>query len=394
MRIALFDWVGGGHHPIYLSRFAEALGANAEVVVAAPDETLHQFVDDSIRAMSLGDPRPHIAPGRAFDADGRRILRKEIQLLERVVDDSDPDHLVHLYADSLLPYLVRRPRFRASVSVLLFYPRSHYPKAYQTPLRLGERARATAKDLLIAAWRRRTDSHALLMLDEEAARRWRLRRGVAAHWIPEPPVSITLGDLDAGERKGCIVYGALAERKGVDLVAQAVALAPVPLHITIAGESNAAFLPRLNALAASMRGAGATVELHLHRHTETEGLRALAGARCALLPYPWHDGMSRVLLEACVVGTPVIVHDRGLLGHLVRRHELGRAVDCRDPGALRHAMLELTDETASARYGDALAHFASRYSRERFEQAVLGVFRDGEETRASALPRRSLAKTP
>ena len=90
-------------------------------------------------------------------------------------------------------------------------------------------------------------------------------------------------------------------------------------------------------------------------------------------------------LASCAVGTPVIVHARGLLGHLVRRHGLGRAVDCRDPGALRHAMLELTGETVSARYVEPLARFASRYSREHFEQALLGVFRDGEETRASAL---------
>jgi glycosyltransferase involved in cell wall biosynthesis len=376
MRIALFDWVGGGHHPIYLRRFADALDAEAEVVVAAPDETLRQFDDDSTRAISLGDPRPHIAPGRAFDADGRRILRKEIQLLERVVDESDPDHLVHLYADSILPYLVRRPRFRPSVSVLVFYPRSHYPEAYQTPLRLGERARAAAKDLLIATWRRRRDSYALMTLDEEAARRWRGRRGAAAHWIPEPPVPVLGGAPYDAARAGCIVYGSLAARKGIDLLAAAMAAAPVSVAVTIAGEPKAPFLPRLEELVEKMRRAGATVDVRAYRHSETEGLRVLARAKCAVLPYPLHDGMSRVLVEACSVGTPVVVHDRGLLGYLVRRYGLGHAVDCHDAGALRRAVLELVGAD-NADYADNLGRFASRFSAEAFENSLTPIFLAG-----------------
>jgi glycosyltransferase involved in cell wall biosynthesis len=390
MRIALFDWVAGGHHPIYMQRFAQALRAEAEVVVAAPEETIRQIDDDSLPTVSLGLPRPDIPRRRQLAADWRKVMRNEVRLLERVVDESDPDHLVHLGADAVLPYLVRRPQFRRPVTVLIFYPRAHYPTAFQTPLRLGERTRANAKELLIGAWRRRKDSHALLTLDEEAAQRWRTRRGATAYWIPEPPVLIP-DAVDSHERRGCIVYGALAERKGIDLVADAVALSVVSLHVTIAGESNPAFLPRLNELVTHMRRAGATVDLRLHRHTETEGLRALARAKCALLTYPLHNGMSRVLLEACAVGTPVIVHNRGLLGYLVRRHGIGEAVDCRDPVALRRAILELTDG-AAGRYDDSLARFASRYSRERFQQKVLGVFRDGEDADDTALPMRSAAR--
>jgi hypothetical protein len=68
---------------------------------------------------------------------------------------------------------------------------------------------------------------------------------------------------------------------------------------------------------------GARVELRPRLHSEVEGLRALASARCALLPYHRHSGMSRVLLEACSAGTPVIADNFGLLGYLVRTHGPG-----------------------------------------------------------------------
>lgn len=390
MKITLFDWVGGGHHPIYVRRFAEALRSEAEVVVAAPEETIREIGDHALPAISLGHPRPRISPAHLFDPHARRVLREEIELLRHVSDKSRPDHLVHLYADALLPYLVRGPRLAPAVSVLIFYPRAHYPRAFQTHLRLGDRVRATAKELFIAAWRRRADAHALLTLDEEAARRWRLRRGAAAHWIPEPPLATPAKPPGEPERTGCILYGALAARKGIDLLASAVVLAPVPLHITIAGEGNPAFIPRLNELVAEMRRAGTTVELRAHRHSEVEGLHALARAKCAVLPYPSHDGMSRVLLEACSVGTPVIVHNRGLLGHLVRRHGLGRAVDCRDADAFYRAIIELAGEgDAAVEYRDNLVRFASRFSPDRFERAVLGVFRGNAAARKMTPPRRS-----
>jgi glycosyltransferase involved in cell wall biosynthesis len=389
MRITLFDWVGGGHHPIYVRRFAEALRSEAEVVVAAPDETIREIDDRSLPAISLGHSRPRISPTRRFDPHVRSLLRDELALLKDVSDQSNPDHLVHLYADSLLPYLVSGPRLAPSVSVLIFYPRAHYPAAFQTPLGFGERMRATAKELPIAAWRRRADAHALLTLDKEAARRWCLRRGVAAHWVPEPPVAIPAKTPGEHKRTGCILYGALADRKGVDLLASAVVLAPMSLHITIAGEVNAAFVPRLNELVAEMRRAGATVELHSDRHSEANGLHALASAKCAVMPYPSHDGMSRVLVEACSVGTPVIVHNRGLVGHLVRRHGLGRAVDCQDAGALCRAIVELAGEGDAAReYRDNLARFASRFSPRHFERALLGVFHGDVGARTTIPPRQ------
>jgi Glycosyl transferases group 1 len=382
VKICLFDWVYRAHHLVYLRRFAEACCSDADVLIAAPDEAFENLRDLPVQRVSLGSPRPPVANWHPLSPERRTVLTQEAKLLRRVASSARPDHLVHLYADHVLPHLVRRSRFPVPVSVLLFYPRAHYPSAFGTRLGAGELARARARELVVTGWRRRSDAHALLTLDEEAARRWARGGGAPAYWIPEPPVDGFM-DIDASvQRSGCVLYGALAERKGIDLLANAIALERSDFAVTIAGEVSPSFEPILEAHVELMRRSGARVDVRAYRHDEREGLRALAQARCAVLPYPRHDGMSRVLLEACTVGTPVIVHDRGLLGYLVRRHRLGRSVDCRDARALRRAILDFTEAECGDRYAESIADFASRFSPGRFRQAVLAPFA-GRTTRTS-----------
>jgi hypothetical protein len=123
-----------------------------------------------------------------------------------------------------------------------------------------------------------------------------------------------------------------------------------------------------------MRSSGAQVHLRTNLLTESEGLTALAGARCAVLPYPQHYTMSRVLVEACSVGTPVIVHHHGLLGHLVRQNSLGVALDCLDQSSLRCELLNFCGQDLSSQYAEAHAGFVRMFSRDAFEQTLKGAF--------------------
>jgi hypothetical protein len=84
--------------------------------------------------------------------------------------------------------------------------------------------------------------------------------------------------------------------------------------------------------------------------------------------------MSRVLLEAASVGTPILANEYGLVGDLVRRHGLGATVDCRDRVALHRALLEFSSGAAAKRLAPALSTFADRYSFPRFREAVQAPF--------------------
>jgi glycosyltransferase involved in cell wall biosynthesis len=375
--LVLFDWVSGGHHSIYLRRLADVLGSHFDIVLAVPDEVIPEVADLPVDIEPLGTPRPAPPPGRSASWALRAASAHELHLMTAIASRIRPDHIVHTYADTILPRLTTARRLAAPLTIVLFYPRAHYPAVYETRLAPTERLRAAMKERFVQSWRQRSDANAVLTLDEEAARGWRLGRGAPAYWLPEPPISAFPREAGVGtsKRTGCILYGALAERKGIDLLARAVSVGPNELEITLAGEATAEFLPRLEEYVADMRGSGARVHLRSHRHTELDGLRALAASRCAVLPYPRHDGMSRVLLEAASVGTPVIVHDRAVLGHLVRRHRLGLAVDCTDPRALRDAVFDLTQNASRPdEYADALARFSVRFSRDRFVEACIEPF--------------------
>jgi hypothetical protein len=385
--ITLFDWTAGGHHPVYLRRFADAfVQQGASVTVAVPDRLVPALADAGVNLVRLGRERPSLDPTLPLAPQSRALAEAELDLFDQVAAMTGGGHLVHMIADPILRWLVRRPPLGRPVSLLVFRPRAHFGPAYGSSLGAGDALRARFFEHLLRRWRRRRDAHALLTIDEEAATRWATRPGAPAFYVPEPPVGPPPAKRPTGARSGCIVFGSLAPRKGVDLLADAVCLEPGSQEVVLAGPSAPGYERTLDRLAADMRRAGAWVERFDRRLSDKEALELLAGARCVVLPYPRHLGMSRVLLEAAVVGTPVVVHDFGLLGHLVRRHRLGLAVDCNDPRALRDAVLSLTEDAAAGeRFGDGLSRFAALHSEEAFSRALWAAFAGMRRAAASRI---------
>jgi glycosyltransferase involved in cell wall biosynthesis len=368
-KIALFDWTAGGHRPTYVRRMVDALQPSSQVVLALPQETLDAVGDMRVETFSLGEARPPLA-GRL---SRRSVLAEEAARFREAAGRAD--QALHLYADHVLVRLVMERRFPSPTSLLLYYPRAHYRAAFGTRLSRGDRAVAQAKEWAVRSWRRRPDAQAVFTLDEEAARGWGLGGGAGAHWLPEPPVRPLAPEERPEDRVGCVLYGALAARKGIDLVARALTLEQTPVRLVLAGSAEAPYMSELREYAAAMASSGVEVDLRPHHHSELEGLRVLAGASCALLPYPRHSGMSRVLLEACSVGTPVVAHRFGLLGHLVSAYGLGLSVDCENPVGLRRAVMTLADPARSAEYAESLETFAARFAPDRFRAALVSGLR-------------------
>jgi glycosyltransferase involved in cell wall biosynthesis len=84
--------------------------------------------------------------------------------------------------------------------------------------------------------------------------------------------------------------------------------------------------------------------------------------------------MSRVLLESAAVGTPIVAHNWGLLGHLVKSFGLGIATDCRDPVAFRSALDRFAEPHDRLQYAQALAAFAATYSEASFRERLRAVW--------------------
>jgi hypothetical protein len=366
--VALFEWMTGGHFGLYVERFAQALSPVADVTVVAPEPVCVRASHLPVAFLPLESERPPVDEPPVRRANLRHAAQAEIELLERTMARLRPSHLVHLHSDRIMRWLVGRPSFSCRVSVCIFRPRSHYPRMYGTRLSPIEAAKGALLELLVRRWRRRRDANALMTLDEGAATAWSDGAGAPAHWLPEPPVGPQIDRAD-GEWD-CCLYGALAARKGVDLLAGAVASSPGRQRVVLAGSAAEAFKSSLVAYATQMRAAGADVDVRAWRHCEAEGLGLLSASRCAVLPYHKHVGMSRILVEAAHVGTPVVVHDYGLVGFLTKRHSLGYAVDCTDATAFRRAIASAAESKGQPGQSEALSTFASRFQMGAFSTTV------------------------
>jgi glycosyltransferase involved in cell wall biosynthesis len=245
---------------------------------------------------------------------------------------------------------------------------------YGTSLGISERANAYYKEVLVRRWQRRPDAHSLFTMEEPAVQRWSRPHAAPAYYLPEPPLS-SQPATSAAPRQGVLVCGAIRPQKNIETIARALSTAPPGIHLVIAGDVYPSYRPTVHALAAQMRAAGVRVTLRLRWHSSQEILDTLARARCLLIPALRHKGTSHTLVEAAAAGTPVIVHAGGLLGYTVRRHGLGLVIDCRDPDALRSAIVELAESDATRlRFAPNLADFAARHSLEAFSSAICAPF--------------------
>jgi glycosyltransferase involved in cell wall biosynthesis len=392
MRILLFDFRAGGHHRIYIERMVGVLAEYAEIVVAAPRSST-----EGLRGIRVIDAENSVSPraGRRETAltriSGKAKAVKELKAFERAESACTPDVSIHLFADQLLPLLVvRRPRMAPRI-LLLFRPRHHYREAFSSTLSPANQALSTVYERILTVWRNRSDARAILTLDEEAARRWNRGPGVSAHWLPEPPVLCKPKFVDISERSGVVLFGSLAARKGIDLLAHAVVGYRERIPVTLAGNVNPGAREYVSEHVAFMRSHGVDVELLDRRHSEEEALALLSRARCTALPYVNHFGMSRVLVETCVAGTPVVAHSEGLVGHLVRTHGLGLVANATDPTEFGAALVRLyTDDDLWASSVKAAHAFAERYSSECFSNALRGCLAasENDEVRAGSIATR------
>jgi glycosyltransferase involved in cell wall biosynthesis len=377
MRILLFDCRDGGHHRLYIERIVDVLRQHAEVVVAAPPSVTEglcgiRVIDTENSVFARSGSR-----GAALTRlSGTAKAMTELNALEQAEDDCKPDVSIHLFADHLLPLLVlRRPRATPRI-LLLFRPRYHYREAFSTALGPSGTALAAIYERILYVWRKRSDARAIFTLDNEAARRWNQSSGVPAYWLPEPPVICRPRPVDASKRSNVVLFGSLTARKGVDLLAQAVVAHSERIPVILAGNIPDGARKYVEQQVTFMRDHGISVELLDRLHSEEAALTLLSRARCTVLPYTEHFGMSRVLLESCVAGTPVVAHSAGLVGYLVRTRKLGLAANATDATEFGAALTRLYNDndlwTNSAR---AALVFAEQYSAESFSAALLNCLK-------------------
>src|SRR5262249_17716559 len=163
-----------------------------------------------------------------------------------------------------------------------------------------------------------------------------------------------------------LFVGKLEENKGARLLVRAVAAARTGLPLVVLGEGSLAHEVKFEAAAA-----GVTLVLRGWAHRE-DVLRSMARATALVFPSLWPEPLSRVLLEALALGTPIAAMDTGGTREIVEDEKSGLVV--REPRALGEAVARLAgDEELRARLGAAARERAKAFRPEtlipRYEAA-------------------------
>ena len=136
MKICLFDWNVDGHHAEVAKAFARALDPGAEVVLAAAEATIASAGEIPAETISLGAGRPR--PGDPHPSK-QELAEAELDLIEETVGRVKPDHLILLWADPVLRWLLKRPSLPTAVSLYVAFS-SPYPVTSATIQLYAERA--------------------------------------------------------------------------------------------------------------------------------------------------------------------------------------------------------------------------------------------------------------
>jgi len=149
--------------------------------------------------------------------------------------------------------------------------------------------------------------------------------------------------------------GALAERKGFDLLVDAVAASGLEIDLLLAGDG-----PQRAALAARAADRGIAKRTHFLGHVDRATVaRLLRGAAVVAVPSRF-EGHPLIVLETMAAGAPMVVTALPGLPEQVRDGETALVVPLEDAGALAAALRVLVDDPARRRALGAAAAAAAR----------------------------------
>jgi glycosyltransferase involved in cell wall biosynthesis len=158
-----------------------------------------------------------------------------------------------------------------------------------------------------------------------------------------------------------LFVGKLEENKGARFLVPAVKAGGMGLPLVVLGEGSLAHPLRFEA-------ASCGVELHLRGWTHRDDvLRTMARAEAIVFPSLWPEPLSRVILEALALGTPVVAMDTGGTREILGEEQGGLLSRAGDAAGLAEALARLLgDRGLKARLREA-----GRARAEAFSPAAL-----------------------
>lgn len=392
-RLLLYDPNAGGHHASYIVHVLRAwheMDVPGHLVAAVSPQLFDDHPD--LRTLPEREGWHRVSFEEMPDAPALRelsLLRKglgERHLLQRVIQQLRPQQVMAMYMDHTQFALATALRFPYPVSISgLFLRVSHHRMAGRS-LPIRQRLTQLRKRLVLRAALQNPHAGVFFSADPSFVPAVHaLKSDAHAAVLPDPvPLSEGFGDSEQTRqfygvetgRRVLLLFGALAERKGVLHVINALHCLPEEacrnICLLLAGPVQPDLRERLpqalNRLRASRPVQALLQDAYLHEPT----INALMGvADLVLVPYLDHPGTSSVLIRAAGAQRPVLCQDFGLMKEQVQTYALGQFVHAKDPASMATGLLRFLDDPGFGFDPKRARAFAATQTPEAFAREML-----------------------
>lgn len=146
------------------------------------------------------------------------------------------------------------------------------------------------------------------------------------------------------EAQVLLVYGSLTQRKGIVQLLEALSnpAAPHELVVLLAGRASEDMQALLESPAVKRLRENGRLILRIGFHDDADEYQVFKASNFVWLGYvSGFYGSSGVLYQAVSVGLPVVAMEQGLIGRIVRKHQLGVTVDPNSTESVLNGLMEV-----------------------------------------------------
>jgi glycosyltransferase involved in cell wall biosynthesis len=289
-----------------------------------------------------------VAAGESINVDGvpvryfNRITKDHSHfspsLLLRLWKDVNKFDLVHIHAWWNLVSVLS-----CFIALLRKVPVLVSPRGTLSPYSFGNRnigAKWLIHQLLGKYLLNNSHIHTTTQRESDAVMRLIHPRGInlLPNFIQLPTIkAITVGPSSTYLKM--IFFSRIEEKKGLNILLNALTLVSVPYHLTIAGSGNADYIDSLKMIAANNHIEDKISWIGFHDENKTELLQQFD-----LFVLPSYDeNFGNAVIESLGAGTPVLISDQVGLADYVTKNELGWI--CRtNEAAIANAINEIAEK--------------------------------------------------
>lgn len=399
-RIMIFELSFGGHYPEYISHLINYwcehnIPGKLNIVVSPQFFQQHfdvvklveNYNSEEIKFITI-TPK-EFANLRPFNTSINRNIRawQEFKLIKKYAFKLKPNHIFFPYFDTRQIPIILGECLPCAYSGIYFRPSFHYKYFANYHSSWRDKLQQWREKFSLSKVLNNSQLKTLFCLDPFAIKYINeTNRENKAVYLPDPVqvysnLSSNLDKLKLSleidhYRQVYLLFGDLSKRKGLDKLLEAIALLPSNLCqklclLLVGSMTENNYKKCLSTITQLTNSLPVQIVIKNQYIPETEIQNYFELADVILAPYQRHVGMSGILNRAAVAQKPILSSSYGLMGEIIRRYQLGLAVDSTKVTAIAEGLTEFLIKSPDKYCDlDSMKRYAEQNSPQHFANVI------------------------